>query len=104
MDRAGRWKQNSPNGCPAEFRLDTERSSTLFHPADTFFPALGVRRSLRRLPLGGSQPRPPPVVSGVKFLPQLPGSPGALGEQIFARETHRHRETLRAFSDQHDMA
>ncbi len=47
---------------------------------------------------------PPPVVSGVKFLPQQPDLSGVLGEQVLTRESHRHREALGAFAHQHDVA
>ena len=40
----------------------------------------------------------------MKFLPQLPGFPRAFGEQVLAREAHSHGETLRALTDQHDVA
>src|SRR6266550_6873304 len=104
MNRPSRWNQNSVNSGHPKLGSDTEGGCALFHAADAFFPALGVRRSLRRFPLRGGQSRSPPVVVGMKFLPQLPGFSRAFGKQVLARETHGHGKTLRAFSDQHDMA
>ena len=40
----------------------------------------------------------------MKFLPQQPDLSGVLGEQVLARESHRHREALGAFAHQHDVA
>ena len=50
------------------------------------------------------EPRSPPVVVRVIFLPQQPDLAGMIGEQILARKADGHGESLRAFAHQHDVA
>ena len=58
----------------------------------------------RWLPAGSRHAGTPPVVRGVRFLPQHPDPARALGKQVLARKAHGHGEALGALADQHHVA